>query len=140
MFSPDVWGAAGHAVLLTRTSPALRPRTLGHLQDQLQEHGVLVLDAQPFKCANSKAFVLYERPLEVGVGWVWLRAAELAAVTTVPKLDAVGFDVDQDEVWRIDAGLKPPVEILGPVLGERGLVADQRSVAADCDVETAAAL
>ncbi|MEP6647971.1 MAG: ParA family protein [Saprospiraceae bacterium] len=35
-----------HAVLLTRTSPALKPRTLGHIQDQLQEHGVLVLNAQ----------------------------------------------------------------------------------------------
>ena len=35
-----------HAVLLTRTSPAIRPRTLGHIQDQLREHGVMMLVAQ----------------------------------------------------------------------------------------------
>ncbi len=35
-----------HAVLLTRTSPALRPRTLGHILNQLQEHGVTVLGVQ----------------------------------------------------------------------------------------------
>ena len=35
-----------HAVLLTRTSPAIRPRTLGHIQDQLTEHGVKMFDTQ----------------------------------------------------------------------------------------------
>lgn len=35
-----------HAVLLTRTSPAIRPRTLGHIQDQLREHGVMMLESQ----------------------------------------------------------------------------------------------
>jgi len=35
-----------NVVLLTRTSPAIRPRTLGHVQDQLTEHGVRMLETQ----------------------------------------------------------------------------------------------
>jgi chromosome partitioning protein len=35
-----------HAVLLTRTNPVIRTRTLGHIQDQLVEHGVKLFDAQ----------------------------------------------------------------------------------------------
>jgi chromosome partitioning protein len=35
-----------HAVLLTRTNPAIRPRTLGHVQDQLTTHGVRMFETQ----------------------------------------------------------------------------------------------
>lgn len=35
-----------HAVLLTRTNPAIRPRTLGHIHDQLREHGVSLFETQ----------------------------------------------------------------------------------------------
>lgn len=35
-----------HAVLLTRTNPIIRPRTLGHIQDELHRHGVAMFEAQ----------------------------------------------------------------------------------------------
>ena len=35
-----------HAVLLTRTNPAIRPRTLGSIQDQLRERGVGMFETQ----------------------------------------------------------------------------------------------
>ena len=35
-----------HAVLLTRTNPAIRPRTLGHIHDQLRQHGVALFETQ----------------------------------------------------------------------------------------------
>ena len=35
-----------HAVLLTRTNPVIKPRTLGHVQEQLTTHGVRIFETQ----------------------------------------------------------------------------------------------
>jgi hypothetical protein len=48
-------------------------------------------------------------------------------------MEPLGADLDEDQARRVDALLEPAVEILGPMLGESGLVADQLGAGFDGD-------
>lgn len=55
---------------------------------------------------------------------------DLALVATIPVADHLCVDTDHHDTGCIDAFWKVPIEILGPVIGERAVVLDQRSGAA----------
>src|SRR5262245_5300497 len=59
--------------------------------------------------------------------------ADLALLLAVPVVHPAGGDADQDQARRVRAFGEPAVERLVPVLGEAGLVADQRGLALDVD-------
>ena len=53
-----------HAVLLTRTNPIIRPRTLAHVQTEFARHGVLLLETQLNEREAFKALFSYGGTLE----------------------------------------------------------------------------
>lgn len=53
-----------HAVLLTRTSPTIRPRTLGFIQDQLAQHGVAMFNTQLHEREAFRAMFSFGGSLE----------------------------------------------------------------------------
>jgi len=53
-----------HAVLLTRTSAAIQPRTLRHIQEQLESHGVGMFHTQLIERDAYRALFSFGGPLE----------------------------------------------------------------------------
>ena len=53
-----------HAVLLTRTNPIIRPRTLTHVQAEFARHGVLLLDTQLNEREAFRAMFSFGGPIE----------------------------------------------------------------------------
>src|ERR1041384_196151 len=58
---------------------------------------------------------------------------EFALLLALPVMNAVRVNLDQHEARRVDAVLEPDLQILGPVLLEDLLVADQFGAALDSD-------
>ncbi len=56
---------------------------------------------------------------------------DLALIATIPVADRLCIDTDHYDTGCVDALGKVPIEILGPVIGERAFVLDQRSGAFD---------
>lgn len=53
-----------HAVLVTRSSPAIRPRTLSHIQQQLAEHGVRMFETHMHEREAFRAMFSFGGSLE----------------------------------------------------------------------------
>ena len=53
-----------HAVLLTRTNPIIKPRTLTHVQSEFARHGVLLLNSQLNEREAFRAIFSFGGPIE----------------------------------------------------------------------------
>lgn len=90
-----------HAVLLTRTNPAIKPRTLGHVQNQLTSHGVSLFKAELNEREAFRAIFSFGGVLEAldpaKVGNLEKAIANARAFAG-EAVDMLKFQMDQAEV------------------------------------------